>query len=260
MTLTNTLESLPEEVVSAVRGARRVLVLTGAGMSAESGVPTFRDAQSGLWEQFDPTDLATEEAWRADPPFVWAWYAWRMRLVRDVEPNAGHRAIAALAEHREVSIATQNVDDLHERAGSSVAAHLHGSLYALRCGDCETAYEREVELPVEPVERLDPPQCPECEGSVRPGVVWFGEMLPTEAVGATEEAIDALEPGDVALVIGTSGIVYPAAGYPAMARAEGATVIEVNPGETAVSDMCHHVVRGSAAEVLPALVAATSPQ
>ena len=248
--------TIPDEVVDAVRGARRVLVLSGAGMSAESGVPTFRDAQTGLWEEFDPSQLATAEAFRLDPPFVWAWYAWRMQLVRGVEPNDGHRALAELAGLREVTISTQNVDDLHERAGSAVAAHLHGSIFALRCSDCETPYDGDVDLPAEPTERIDPPTCPQCEGDVRPGVVWFGEVLPDDAVAATEAAIDALEPGDVALVIGTSGIVYPAAGYPAMARAEGATVIEVNPGETEISDMCHLVVRGTAAHVLPQLVAA----
>lgn len=248
----------PEDVVAAVRGARRILVLSGAGMSAESGVPTFRDAQTGLWENFDPAQLATEEAWRDDPPFVWAWYAWRMQLVRAVDPNAGHRALADLARSREVMVVTQNIDDLHERAGSAVAAHVHGSLYDLRCADCETPYTAEVSLPAEPVERLDPPTCLRCEGDVRPGVVWFGELLPQDAVDATEAAIDRLEPGDVALVVGTSGVVFPAAGYPAMARAEGATVIEVNPEETEISDMCHHRVRASAAEVLPALVSAVS--
>ncbi|NYF97148.1 SIR2 family NAD-dependent protein deacylase [Janibacter cremeus] len=247
---------LPPEVVAAIRGARRVMVLTGAGMSAESGVPTFRDAQTGLWEEFDPSQLATAEAWQEDPRFVWGWYAWRMHLVRGVEPNAGHRALAELARLREVMISTQNVDDLHERAGSSVAAHVHGSLFALRCTDCDSPYEGEVDLPAEPEERLVPPQCPECGAHVRPGVVWFGEMLPEADVEATEAAIDTLQPGDVTLVIGTSGLVFPAAGYPAMARAEGATVIEINPTETEVSDMCHHVVRGTAAEVLPALVAA----
>ncbi|WP_435198021.1 SIR2 family NAD-dependent protein deacylase [Janibacter sp. GS2] len=247
--------ALPAEVLTAVQGARRVLVLTGAGMSAESGVPTFRDAQSGLWEHFDPSQLATQEAWGEDPPFVWAWYAWRMQLVRDVDPNAGHRALADLAALREVMIVTQNVDDLHERAGSSVTAHVHGRLGELRCADCGAPYTAEVSLPVEPMERIDPPTCPECEGDVRPGVVWFGEMLPDAAVAATDAAIDTLEPGDVALVVGTSGVVYPAAGYPAMARAEGATVIEINPTETEISDMCDHHVRGPAAEVLPALVA-----
>ena len=256
MTENMTIDDLPDQVLAAVRGARRFLVLSGAGMSAESGVPTFRDAQSGLWEQFDPSQLATEEAWREDPPFVWAWYAWRMQLVRRVEPNAGHRALAELASRREVMVVTQNVDDLHERAGSAITAHVHGSLYELRCVDCAAPYDEDLDLPLEPAERIDPPTCPQCEGDIRPGVVWFGEMLPSAAVEATEAAIDTLEPGDVALVVGTSGIVYPAAGYPAMALAEGATVIEINPVETEVSDMCHHVVRGSAAQVLPALVAA----
>lgn len=247
-----------DEAVAALRGARRVVVLSGAGMSAESGVPTFRDAQSGLWEEFDPSQLATPEAWQADPPFVWAWYVWRVGLVRGVEPNAGHRAVAELAGHREVSIATQNIDDLHERAGSQVLAHLHGSLADFRCFDCDAPYDGEVEVPAEPVERLDPPSCAECGGDVRPGVVWFGESLPLDAVDATHAAIEALEPGDVALVVGTSGIVYPAAGLPAMARAEGATVIEVNPHETEISDMCHLHLRGSAADVLPRLVAAVA--
>src|SRR5699024_955660 len=142
--------ALTEDVVSAVREARRVLVLSGAGMSAESGVPTFRDAQTGLWEEFDPVQLATAEAWQEEPRFEWPWYAWRMHLVRGVQPNAGHRALADLARVREVMISTQNVDDLHERAGSSVAAHVHGSLFALRCTDCEEPYGQDVVLPTQP--------------------------------------------------------------------------------------------------------------
>lgn len=247
---------LPDEVVAAVRRARRVLVLSGAGMSAESGVPTFRDAQTGWWSHVDPAALATAQAWREDPPYVWAWYAYRIGLLRAVEPHAGHRALADLGRVVDVTIATQNVDDLHERAGSAVAAHLHGSLTDLRCADCATPYLGAVDVPDEPVERLLPPTCGECGGDVRPGVVWFGELLPTEAVTATEAAIAALAPGDLCLVVGTSGIVYPAAGYPAAALAQGATVVEVNPVESDVSDMCHHVVRGTAGAVLPALVAA----
>lgn len=245
---------IPPAVGEALAAARRVLVLSGAGMSAESGVPTFRDAQTGLWEHVDPVDLATLAAFEMDPAYVWAWYAWRMRLVRAVQPHAGHRALADLAALRQVSIATQNVDDLHERAGSIVAAHLHGSLLELRCSVCDAPFDGPAGLPDEPVERLDPPLCPHCEGEVRPGVVWFGEALPAEAIEATEEAIDALERGDVVLVIGTSGVVYPAAGYPAMARAQGAVVVEINPQESQISDMCDHHVRGGAAEVLPALV------
>ncbi|GAA3618658.1 NAD-dependent deacylase [Marihabitans asiaticum] len=243
-----------EEVLEALRGASRVVALTGAGMSAESGVPTFRDAQSGLWEQFDPSQLATPEAWRADPPFVWAWYAWRVGLVRSVQPNPGHCALAELADLREVAVVTQNIDDLHERAGSTVLAHVHGSLLDFRCMDCGAPYDGEIEVPTEPVERLDPPTCPECQGDIRPGVVWFGEELPRAAFDDAVAALEALGPGDVCLVVGTSGIVYPAAGLPAVALSAGATVVEVNPQETDVSDMCHLHVRDTAARVLPTLV------
>ena len=244
------------QATDALRAARRVVVLSGAGMSAESGVPTFREAQSGLWEEFDPSRLATPEAWEADPPFVWAWYAWRVGLVREVEPNAGHRALAELARTHDVTIVTQNVDDLHERAGSDVLAHIHGSLFEYRCGDCGAPYDGEVEVPAEPVERLDPPTCGACLGDVRPGVVWFGEDLPLEDFQASVEALESLAKGDVCLVVGTSGIVYPAAGMPAISRGSGATVIEVNPHESDISDMCDIVVRGSAATVLPQLVVA----
>ena len=245
-----------EQAAAALRGAQQVVVLSGAGMSAESGVPTFREAQSGLWEEFDPSRLATPEAWQADPPFVWAWYAWRVGLVRDVEPNDGHRALAALARTHDVTIVTQNVDDLHERAGSEVLAHIHGSLFEYRCGDCGVRYDAPVEVPSEPVERLDPPTCQACAGDVRPGVVWFGEDLPMEDFQASVEALESLTKGDVCLVVGTSGIVYPAAGMPAIARGAGATVVEINPHESDISDMCDIVVRGSAATTLPALVAA----
>lgn len=246
------------QAAAALQGARRVVVLSGAGMSAESGVPTFREAQTGLWEEFDPSRLATPEAWEADPPFVWAWYAWRVGLIRAVEPNAGHRALAELARTHDVTIVTQNVDDLHERAGSDVLAHIHGSLFEYRCGDCGVPYDGEVEVPTEPVERLDPPTCGACLGDVRPGVVWFGEDLPLEDFRASVEALESLAKGDVCLVVGTSGIVYPAAGMPAIARGSGATVIEVNPHESDISDMCDIVVRGSAATVLPQLVAAAT--
>ena len=244
------------QAAAALQGARRVVVLSGAGMSAESGVPTFREAQTGLWEEFDPSRLATPEAWEADPPFVWAWYAWRVGLIRAVEPNAGHRALAELARTHDVTIVTQNVDDLHERAGSDVLAHIHGSLFEYRCGDCGVPYDGEVEVPTEPVERLDPPTCGACLGDVRPGVVWFGEDLPLEDFQASIETLESLAKGDVCLVVGTSGIVYPAAGMPAIARGSGATVIEVNPHESDISDMCDIVVRGSAATVLPQLVVA----
>lgn len=240
-------------LVELAAAARRVTVLSGAGMSAESGVPTFRAAQSGLWERFDPTMLATPQAWEADPELVWAWYAWRINLVRGVEPNAGHRALARWAERTQVRIATQNVDDLHERAGSDVLAHLHGSLTALRCADCERPFDGPVEIPAEPVERLAPAACPACGGRVRPGVVWFGEMLPQ---GAFDAAADAVFDADLVLVVGTSGLVYPAASLPDLARGHGVPVVELNPEDTPVSERVDIVWRDTAARGLPALLAA----
>ena len=242
-----------EQVRRALQAADRVLVLSGAGMSAESGVPTFRDAQTGLWKRLDPRDLATPDAWEHDRDRVWAWYLWRAALVRGVEPHAGHRALAALAERKPVDVVTQNVDDLHERAGSRVTAHLHGSLFAYRCDTCDRPAPLP-DLPREPIERLPPPRCGCGEGWVRPGVVWFEEPLPLDQWRAAESAVLTLRPGDLVLVVGTSGVVYPAAGLPAMARATGATVVEVNPAPTDVTDVCHLAVRAGAAEALPALL------
>ena len=242
------------EVVDAVRGARRLTVVTGAGMSAESGVPTFRDAQTGLWEQYSPEDLATVEAWERDPAFVWAWYLWRFERVRHVEPNAGHRAVAALAGVpgvETVTVVTQNVDDLHERGGSADVVHLHGALSRFRCASCGAPFDAPVALPHSETERIDPPRCDACGGLVRPGVVWFGEVLPQDA---WERGLAAVEAADVVLVVGTSGIVHPAAGLPVVARGAGAVVVEVNPHDTDVSDVAHHHVRETAAVALPALL------
>lgn len=249
----------PPAVLDLVRDARHVVVLTGAGMSAESGIPTFRDAQTGLWEHHDPEQLATLHAWERDPEFVWAWYRWRAKLIRDVQPNAGHRALAAWAEddRTDVWIVTQNVDDLHERAGSPVLAHLHGSIFALRCAECETPYDEtdapELALPSTPVERLEPPRCPRCGGFVRPGVVWFGEDLPRDAFAHAGAVVDT---ADVVLSIGTSGAVYPAAELPFRALQRGRPVVEINPGETEFSADATASWRTTAAVGLPALVTA----
>jgi len=246
---------VPAGILQAARAARRVTVLTGAGMSAESGIPTFRDAQSGLWARFDPMQLATPEAWEADPALVWAWYRWRAALVRGVEPNAGHRALATWADETatQVRVVTQNVDDLHERAGSAVLAHVHGSLFATRCADCGEAPYEEPPVPPAPVERLDPPTCTRCGGLLRPGVVWFGEMLPTAPMSRAEEAVEEC---DLVLVVGTSGLVHPAAGLPHLARARGIPVVEINPAPTELSDAVDEVWRETAARALPPGVAA----
>ncbi|MDO5627035.1 MAG: NAD-dependent deacylase [Mobilicoccus sp.] len=244
---------VPDAVLAAARSARVVTVLTGAGMSAESGVPTFRGAPSSVWEEFDPMTLASPQGWAADPELVWAWYAWRMGLVRECEPNAGHLALAEWARRADVRISTQNVDDLHERAGSEVIAHVHGSLFALRCSECDAPYEGEVDLPETPTKRLEPPLCESCDEYVRPGVVWFGEMLPD---GAFDASLDACFESDLVLVVGTSGIVYPFASLPDIARGAGVTVVEINPVDTDLSAGVDHVWRATAATALPALVAA----
>ncbi|PIE27201.1 MAG: hypothetical protein CSA58_05570, partial [Micrococcales bacterium] len=242
----------PPAVVVAVRSGRPVVILTGAGMSAESGIPTFRDAQTGLWAHYDPMMLATPEAFAEDPDLVWAWYAWRIGLLAGCEPNDGHVALAELGTMVEVAVVTQNVDDLHERAGSREVVHLHGRLQALRCADCGTAYPQSAEVAARTAEQpgpdqgpggrpTEPPRCPpprcECGGPVRPGVVWFGEPLPVEAFSAAERLVNGAA---TVLVIGTFGLVYPAAGLPAVARAAGAQVIEINPEPTMISDVCHH--------------------
>lgn len=234
----------------ALAGGGPLVVLTGAGMSAESGVPTFRDAQTGLWARYNPTDLATPEAWDRDRDNVWAWYRWREQLVGSAEPNAGHRAIARASETRRVSVVTQNVDDLHERAGSSEVHHLHGSLFDHRCDRCGTPIEVGPP-PTEAVDRLGPPECPECCGRARPGVVWFGEMLPVQP---WEAAVSAISGASAVLVVGTSGLVHPAASLPRLAADNGVPVIEVNPGSSGLGREVTTHLRTTAGEALPALL------
>ncbi len=231
--------------------ARSIAVLTGAGMSAESGVPTFRHAQRGLWVQYSPQVLASLEGWRRDPGVAWGWYLWRMAGVRAAQPNAGHRALAEAAKTRDITLVTQNVDDLHERAGSRDVLHLHGDLFAHRCFACAHPFD-DVILPgiaAEPVP-VEPPRCPHCNDRIRPGVVWFGEDLP---VAPYRAAVEAAERCDLMLVIGTAGLVYPAAGLPALARQRGARIIEINPEETGLSPLADVCLRGGAAAAVPAL-------
>ena len=244
-------DNVPAAIAELARNARRVAVLSGAGISAESGVPTFRDAQTGLWTNFDAASLATPQAWAADPDLVWAWYQWRCALVRQAAPNAGHLALAAWAERAEVEIVTQNVDDLHERAGSTVAAHVHGSLFAPRCADCGHNAPV-VDPPTEPAQRTPPPRCEVCEGLVRPSVVWFGENLPEEPWGRALACVGA---ADLLIVVGTSGVVYPAAGLPAIARHSGVPTVEVNPDVTDLTTTVDHYWRVTAAVGLPLLAA-----
>jgi len=228
----------------------QLTVLSGAGISAESGVPTFRDVETGLWAKVDPYEISSAEGWRNHPEKVWAWYLWRHYMMQNVEPNNGHRAVAAWQDYAEVHVVTQNVDDLHERAGSRRVYHVHGSLFQFRCDRCEGEYRDELPAMPEPVEAVSPPEC-ECGGLVRPNVVWFGEALPDDA---WQNSVDAVTNADLVVVVGTSSIVYPAAGLPELALAQGIPVIEVNPERTPLSDAATVSVRETAAGALPGLL------
>jgi NAD-dependent deacetylase len=237
-----------DAAVEAIACARSIAVLTGAGISAESGVPTFRDAQTGLWARYRPEDLATPEAFLREPKLVWEWYAWRRELVAKAKPNAGHAALAAIEQRaRNFTLITQNVDGLHCRAGSRNVLELHGNLFTnLRFQD-RSAVE------VDDLTGDVPPRCRRTGQVVRPGVVWFGETLPAEALDA---AFAAAKSCDVMLSIGTSTVVEPAASLPFVALQEGAVVIELNPDRTPLTPHCTHSLRGKAAEMLPLIVAA----
>ena len=246
----------------AVRTAARLVVLTGAGMSAESGVPTFRDAQSGLWAQFRPEELATEDAFRAHPQRVWDWYAMRREAIARVQPNAGHRALAAFArrEPGRLTLVTQNVDGLHQRAGSPDVIALHGDLFADRwldrCPGRPGTDARRVSCDPSGAEPGRPPRCGHCGHLVRPGVVWFGELLPRQAL---EEAERAARRADLMLVVGTSGAVYPAAGLARLARESGARVLILNPEPSELDAVAHACLRATAATALPILLEAEEP-
>ncbi len=228
----------------------RVAVLSGAGISAESGVPTFRDDKNGLWARFDPYELSSAQGWEEHPERVWGWYLWRHYLAGRVEPNEGHRAVAAWEDAAEVSVITQNVDDLHERAGSSTVHHLHGSLFEFSCATCALPYTGELPELTEPTLEVEPPVCV-CAGLIRPDIVWFGEPLPD---GPWRSAVQAVEAADVLVVVGTSAIVYPAAGLPELALARGISVVEVNPEPTPLSDSATLTLRDTASRALPGLL------
>lgn len=225
-------------------------MLSGAGISAESGVPTFRDDKNGLWARFDPYELASIDGWLQNPERVWGWYLWRHYLASCVEPNDGHRAIAAWQDHADVTVVTQNVDNLHERAGSDPVHHVHGSIFEFRCATCALPYSGKLPEMSEPVLELEPPSCG-CGGLIRPAVVWFGEQLPEEP---WQRAVEATQSADALVVVGTSAIVYPAAGLPELALARGATVVEVNPEPTPLSRRATISLRETASQALPGLL------
>jgi len=243
-------QTLPEGIARArhwLAEARRVLVLTGAGCSAESGVPTFRGA-GGLWRQFRPETLATPEAFARDPKLVWEWYDWRRQRIAQAQPNPGHYALVELEQRLGDGFAlfTQNVDGLHERAGSQRVWRLHGDIWLLRCTGCGRQ-ERNLAAPLPVL----PPRCDRCGALFRPGVVWFGEPLPADVLDA---AFAAARRAEVCLVLGTSSVVYPAARIPQSALESGARVVEINLEPTELSDRVHLSLRGRTGELLPQIV------
>ncbi len=234
-----------ERAAQVLDRARRVVAFTGAGISAESGIPTFRDP-GGLWAHFRPEEVATAEAFERDPDRVWAWYQQRRRVIEAAQPNPGHYALAAMEPYfEEFTVVTQNVDRLHHRAGSHHVIELHGTLLEYHCHRCGRPYTEEP-LPAETA-----PYCPVCGGRIRPSVVWFGELLPAAAFAAAEQAVDRCE---VLLSIGTSGEVYPAAGLVWRAKAMGATVVEINPAPSELSTAADILIRQKAGSALPELV------
>ena len=235
-----------ERARALLKAAQRVSVLTGAGISAESGVPTFRGA-GGLWKQFRAEDLATPEAFRRDPQLCWEWYDWRRGLLANLKPNPGHEALAELERRSsQFTLITQNVDGLHTRAGSRAVLEVHGNIWNLRCTGCSREWvDHSVPLPLLP-------RCKVCQALARPGVVWFGENLDRNIWSAAERAVSSC---DVLLVVGTSALVYPAAGLVPLAQSTGAKIIEVNLESTPVSGLVDCALTGPAGEILPNLIA-----
>ena len=227
---------------AALKSARRITVLTGAGISAESGIPTFR-GEAGLWQNYRPEELATPHAYARDPQLVWEWYKMRLGVVLNAVPNEAHRALAKLESQKSLTLVTQNVDGLHARAGSS-PLELHGNITHSRCERCEHLDKLSADFEI-------PPSCSVCENRARPNVVWFGEGLPQDVF---EQAIQAFATADLAVIIGTSGVVEPAASLARLAKSEGAFVLELNPMETALSSVADVSLRMGAVEGMKGLL------
>lgn len=237
---------IPHALIDKLQQARHVAVLTGAGISAESGVPTFREAQTGLWAQHDPQELATPFAFQQNPKLVWEWYAWRRELVSQATPNPGHLALGELAALvPKLTIITQNVDGLHQRAGSQQVIALHGNIMESKCfshGHLANMWQDD-EVP---------PPCPICGSLLRPNVVWFGENLPAAAL---QTAVAAAQSCDIFFSVGTSALVQPAASLPVLAQEYGATAVEINLQATPLTPRMDFSLAGAAGELLPSIVA-----
>jgi NAD-dependent deacetylase len=242
-----------QQAAEWIRDAVVVAILTGAGVSKESGVPTFRDKVDGLWAQYDPKKLDTADAFQENPKLVWDWYQSRRKQIRQVQPNPGHYALAQLQDYN-VHLITQNIDDLHERAGSTDVIHLHGSIMQYKCFNHCQGFPTILDS-ADVREDTDevPPRCPHCGSYVRPGVVWFGEMLPEQEI---KRASEISRRCDVMLVVGTSGIVNPAAQLPGFAKGAKAKIIEINPDDTPLMPLADLKLRGASGVILPKIVEA----
>ncbi|MBK9927657.1 MAG: NAD-dependent deacylase [Anaerolineales bacterium] len=240
--------TFPPELLSLLLRTSKLVALTGAGASQESGLRTFRDAQVGLWAQYKPEDLASPEAFARDPKLIWDWYAWRREAIKAVRPNPGHYALVEIEKRvSQFTIITQNVDGLHRMAGNQNVLELHGNIQRVRCSECYMF----TEIWGDDMESV--PKCESCGGLLRPDVVWFGESLPREQL---EAAIEATRSCDVFISIGTSGVVQPAASLAHAARHKGAVVIEVNAEPTPLTSKVDYAFHGKSGEILPALVKA----
>lgn len=238
----------PADLISLLRRAPKLAALTGAGVSQESGLRTFRDAQTGLWAQYKPTELASPEAFRRDPKLVWDWYAWRREAVKGVRPNPGHYALVEIEKRLPVfTLITQNVDNLHRFAGSRKLLELHGNIQRVRCAECYTFTETWDD------DTESVPKCAECGGLLRPDVVWFGEALPRDQL---EAAVTAARSSEIFFSIGTSGVVQPAASLAFAAHNRGAVVVEINAGPTPLTPKADYILQGKSGEILPRLVEA----
>jgi NAD-dependent deacetylase len=238
--------NFPLELIQLLKSANRVVVLTGAGVSQESGLRTFRDSQDGLWAKYKPTDLASPEAFARDPKLVWDWYAWRREAIKGVRPNQGHYALVEMEnKFPEFTLITQNVDGLHRFAGSKNILELHGNINLVRCSECRTFTDEWDE------ESESVPQCKNCNGLLRPDVVWFGEALPRAEL---ESAVKASRSCEVFFSIGTSGVVQPAASLAHAARNNGAVVVEINAEPTPLTPKVNFAFHGKSGEILPELM------
>ena len=236
--------NVSEKTIKAIQNSEKTVVLTGAGISAESGVPTFR-GEEGLWRNFRAEELATPSAFQRDPKLVWEWYDWRRNLIKPLHPNAGHKVIATIEKKKpDFKLITQNVDGLHRKAGSKECVELHGNIWKTRCTE-EGKVTENLESPLKKI----PPIC-ECGAMLRPHIVWFGESLPSDAIQSSYQAVENC---DLMLVVGTSAVVQPAALLPGIAKNSGAFVIEVNAEETPVSSLADDSYIGKAGEILPLL-------